>query len=119
MTVIANPGYVVRRISEAPTVPCPCGFSTRPLTSADTPTCSLHVTFIQDSVRHYHRETTEVYHVLEGQGRMEINGDTIDIEPGLTILIDPGTRHRLISPQGVRTIVFSVPAFRPNDEFFD
>ena len=119
MTAIINPGYVVRRTSEAPTVPCPCGSSTRPLTSADTPTCSLHVTFIQDSVRHYHRDTTEVYYVLEGQGQMELNDDTVAIEPGLTILIEPGTRHRLISPQGVRTIVFSVPAFRADDEFFD
>lgn len=119
MTIASRPGYVVRRLSEAPTVPCPCGFSTRPLTSADTPTCSLHVTFIQDSVRHYHRETTEVYYILEGRGRMELNGDTIDIEPGLTILIEPGTRHRLMSPEGVRTTVFSVPAFRADDEFFD
>lgn len=112
-------GYIVRHLSDAPTVPCPCGFSTRTLTSADTPKCSLHVTFIQDSVRHYHRETTEVYHILDGVGRMELGADTIDIEPGLTILIEPGTRHQLISPNGVRTIVFSVPAFRDDDEFFD
>jgi len=114
-----NTGYVVRRLENAPTVPCPCGESTRPLTSADTPTCSLHVTSINDSIRHYHRETTEVYYILEGRGQMELNGDLVEIEPGMTILIEPNTRHRLASSQGVRTIVFSVPAFRPDDEYFD
>ena len=28
-------GYLVRRLAEAATVPCPCGESTRPLTAAD------------------------------------------------------------------------------------
>ena len=51
-------GYTVRRTADAPTVPCPCGASTRVLTAADAGPCSLHVTGIHDSVRHYHRETT-------------------------------------------------------------
>jgi mannose-6-phosphate isomerase-like protein (cupin superfamily) len=114
-----HPGYVVRHVSEAPTVPCPCGQSTRPLTSVDTSTCSLHVTSISDSLKHYHRETTEVYYILSGTGKMELNNDTIEIEPGLVILIEPGTRHRVWSENGIQTIVFSVPAFRADDEFFD
>src|SRR5437588_13124041 len=68
-------GYLIRRLQDAPTVPCPCGESTRPLTRADTDQCNLHVTFIQDSVRHYHRDCTEVYLVLEGVGQMELDGD--------------------------------------------
>lgn len=51
-------GYLVRRLVDAPSVPCPCGVSTRPLTAADGSPCSLHVTAIGDSVRHYHRETS-------------------------------------------------------------
>ena len=43
---------------------------------------------------------------------------TAVIGPGLTITIEPGTRHRLVGG-GVRTIVFGVPAFDPSDEFFD
>ena len=45
-------------------MPCPCGQSTRPLTRADTPACNFHVTFITDSVKHYHKERTEVYFIL-------------------------------------------------------
>ena len=112
-------GYLVRRVADAPTVPCPCGQSTRPLTAADGAPCSLHVTAIRDSARHYHRETTEVYYILDGRGKMELNGDWVELEPGTVIWIEPGTRHRLVSPDGVKTIVFSLPAFRPDDEQFD
>lgn len=112
-------GYLVRRVADAPTVPCPCGQSTRPLTAADGTPCSLHVTAIRDSARHYHRETTEVYYILDGRGKMELNGDWVELGPGTVIWIEPGTRHRLVSPDGVKTIVFGLPAFRPDDEHFD
>jgi mannose-6-phosphate isomerase-like protein (cupin superfamily) len=89
------------------------------LTAADTPSCNLHVTFITDSVRHYHQRCTEVYLILEGSGQMELNGDVVNIEPGTVVYIEPFTRHRLWSEQGVRTVVFGVPALQPQDEYFD
>ena len=70
-------------------------------------------------MRHYHRKTAEVYYILEGVGAMELNDAKVAVEPGLVITIEPGTRHRLVSPGGVKTIVVGVPAFDPNDEFFD
>jgi mannose-6-phosphate isomerase-like protein (cupin superfamily) len=112
-------GYLVRHSSDAPTVPCPCGASTRILRGADGAPCSLHVTAIRDSVLHYHRETTEVYYILEGCGKMELNGDQVELQPGTTICIEPGTRHRLVSEAGVKSIVLSIPAFRDEDEYFD
>lgn len=119
MPATATRGYLVRRLDEAPTVPCPCGESTRPLTRADTPACNLHVTCIRDSVRHYHKECTEVYYILEGQGKMELNGEIVDVGPGVIVYIEPGTWHRLWSDDGVRTIVFGTPALRPEDEYFE
>jgi mannose-6-phosphate isomerase-like protein (cupin superfamily) len=114
----ATQGYLVRRLQDAPTVPCPCGESTRPLTRAETPACNLHVTFIKDSVKHYHKECTEVYYILEGQGKMELNDDVVEVCPGVIVYIEPYTWHRLFSEDGVRTIVFGVPALNPEDEYF-
>jgi len=114
-----SPGYSVRRAADAPTVPCPCGESTRIVTADDGLGCSLHVTGIRDSVRHYHRKTAEVYYVLEGTGRMELNDEVVTVEPGTVVTIEPGTRHRVVSPGGVRTVVVGVPAFDPMDEYFD
>jgi mannose-6-phosphate isomerase-like protein (cupin superfamily) len=88
------------------------------LTFADTPVCNLHVTFITDSVKHYHRECTEVYYILQGRGKIELNDDIVDVEPGTVVYIEPYTTHRLFSAEGVQTIVFGVPAYRPDDEFF-
>lgn len=119
MLATAAKGYIVRHLTEAPTVPCPCGQSTRLLTIADTPVCNFHVTFIQDSVRHYHRNCTEVYFILEGHGTLELNDDRIAIGPGMAVYIEPGTRHRLQSEAGVSTVVFGVPALKPEDEYFD
>jgi mannose-6-phosphate isomerase-like protein (cupin superfamily) len=118
MPAATTKGYLVRKIEDAPTVESECGRSTRPLTSPEIAPCSLHVTFIKDSTRHYHRECTEVYYILQGRGKMELNDDIVDVEPGTVIYIEPGTRHRLFSDEGVRTIVFGVPAYRADDEFY-
>jgi mannose-6-phosphate isomerase-like protein (cupin superfamily) len=119
MNATAAKGYLVRTLAEAPTVPCPCGESTRAITRADTAACNLHVTFIKDSVRHYHKACTEVYYILEGHGKMELAGEIIDVAPGIIVYIEPHIRHRLWSEAGVRTIVFGTPALDPADEYFD
>ncbi len=110
-------GYLVAHLDASPTVPCPCGQSTRIITRQDTPVCNVHVTHIRDAQRHYHKQCTEIYYVLEGEGVMELNGDHVPVRPGTVIVIEPGTRHRLTGD--VRTIVFGVPALDPSDEYFD
>jgi mannose-6-phosphate isomerase-like protein (cupin superfamily) len=109
-------GYQVRHVTEAPTVPCSCGESTRILAAADGLPCSLHVTHIRDAAKHYHRVTTEVYYVLEGTGRMELGDDVIELTPGTVVYLEPGTPHRAWGD--VKTIVFGLPAFRAEDEFY-
>lgn len=118
MQAALGQGYLVRRLADAPTVPCPCGESTRILTRADGPLANFHVTWITDSVRHYHKNCTEIYYILEGTGRLELNADVIDVEPGTLVVIEPYTAHRLTSQQGVRTIVLGLPACHPDDEYF-
>ena len=118
MSLQTHKGYLIRHVADAPTVPCPCGQSTRLMTRVDTPACNFHITFIRDSVLHYHRECTEVYYILEGRGKMDLNGDVVEVEPGTVVYIEPYTAHRLWSEEGVRTVVFGVPALKPEDEYF-
>ena len=120
MTItIQGAGYSVRRAEDVPPVPCPCGQSTRIVTAADGLGCSFHITEIFDSVRHYHQNCSEIYFILDGRGQMELNGDCVEVSQGTVVTISPGTRHRLVSEAGIRTIVFGVPAFDPDDEHFD
>ncbi len=109
-------GYVVRHLLEVDPVPCPCGSSTRIITSKDTEKASFHITRIQDSTRHYHKKTTEIYHILEGEGTLEVGEESIPLNPGQTILIEAGTPHRGYGD--FETIVVAIPAFDPEDEFF-
>ena len=45
--------------------------------------------------RHHHAKTEEIYVVLSGSGRMEIEGEDRDVAPGDAILIPPGARHEI------------------------
>ncbi len=109
-------GYIYRKKSEAPTIPCLCGESTRIVTIDDTPVANIHVTHITDSIKHYHKDCTEYYYILDGCGKMELGDEVVDLEPGVTILIEPGTAHRAYGD--ITTLVIGVPSWKPDDEFF-
>lgn len=108
--------YIYRTLDESPSVQCPCGTSTRIITRADTSVANVHVTHITDSRKHYHKEATEVYFVLEGVGTMELGNDTVDLRPGVAIMIPPGLAHRAYGD--VRCLIVGIPACRHDDEFF-
>lgn len=44
---------------------------------------------------HYHQTSEELYHILQGQGTMQLGHEHFPIQPGDTILIPPGTMHRV------------------------
>lgn len=44
---------------------------------------------------HRHVRTEELYHVTAGSGRMTLGESKFDIAPGDTVLIPPGTPHRV------------------------
>ncbi len=107
--------HVVRRLDEVEPTPCPCGSSTRLLTAPSSPEVGLHVTHIQDSKKHYHKNTTEAYYILEGHGYLEIDDETVEVSPGTSVLIPKGTPHRGYGD--FKTIVVCVPAFDASDEY--
>lgn len=46
---------------------------------------------------HWHRHNTseELYHITAGQGRMYLGEQRFDVAPGDTVLIPPGTAHKI------------------------
>jgi hypothetical protein len=48
---------------------------------------------------------------------MELNGKLIPVQPNTAIFIKPGTRHRAVGK--MKIINIPIPAFDPNDEWFD
>jgi mannose-6-phosphate isomerase-like protein (cupin superfamily) len=109
---------IVRKRETAPTVPCPCGSSTRLLTIADAAPANVHVTTIHDSARHYHLACTEIYYILEGAGTLELDGEEVPVKPGMLVQIPTGVAHRLRGDDGpVTVLVMGVPALTPDDEY--
>ncbi len=110
--------YQIARPDELPGVDCPCGETRRAFVDDPDRIASLHVVDISTEARtHYHKRLTEIYYILEGEGEMELDGERHAVKPGDAILIKPGCRHRAIGRLKVLNV--PVPAFDPEDEWFD
>ena len=68
--------------------------------------------------RHYHKQSEEFYFVLEGEGAMEIDGDTLSVTPGDAILIPPGSWHRITASTPLRFLCCCAPAYSHEDTYF-
>lgn len=110
--------FTVTHLDDIPPVPCPCGLTRRAFATPDNPVATLHLVDIQTDARtHYHKKLTEIYLVLEGEGHMELDGELHPVKPLSSILIKPGCRHRALGP--LRIVNIPIPAFDPDDEWFD
>lgn len=109
---------MIADFSEMNAVQCPCGFSRRAFAGPDNPVATMHVVDIEEDARvHYHKKLTEIYLVLEGSGEMELDGRRVPVKPLTSIFIKPGCRHRAVGR--MRIVNVSIPAFDPEDEWFD
>jgi len=109
--------HIVKHLDDVTAVPCPCGMSRRIITKNDSNVAGLHVTQIRDAAVHYHKQTTELYYVLEGRGTMLLDGDEVTVRPGTTIMIPPGCRH---AGRGrFKAVIVTVPPFEADDEYVD
>lgn len=73
----------------------------------------------EDARTHYHKTLTETYFILEcgPDAAMELNGERLPVQPGRSVVIPPGTRHRAVGKMKVLIVV--LPEFDPQDEWFD
>lgn len=110
--------YLISQLDQIPAQCCPCGTARRAFAGIAENVASLHVVEIREDARvHYHKRTTEIYLVLDGEGEMELDGVRIPIKPMTAIYIKPGCRHRAIGK--LRILNIPVPAFDESDEWFD
>ena len=112
------PDFQIAQLDQIAPERCPCGFTRRAFADSAGNVASLHVVDIEaDSRIHYHKRTTEIYLVLEGEGELELDGKRVPVKPMTAIYIKPGCRHRAIGR--LKIINIPVPAFDENDEWFD
>jgi mannose-6-phosphate isomerase-like protein (cupin superfamily) len=110
--------YLLAQLDEIEPQRCPCGFTKRAFAVPENETATIHLVDIQEDARtHYHKKLTEIYLILEGEGHMELDGELIPVKPMSSILIKPGCRHRAIGK--LKIVNIPIPAFDPEDEWFD
>ena len=70
--------------------------------------------------RHYHRESEEIYYLVEGSGQMELDGERRRVGPGDAVLIPPGAWHQIRAGEGgpVRFLCCCAPPYRHEDTYF-
>jgi mannose-6-phosphate isomerase-like protein (cupin superfamily) len=71
--------------------------------------------------RHYHRESEEIYYVVEGEGEVELDGERAAVGAGDAVLIPPGTWHeiRASEPGPLRFLCCCAPPYRHDDTYFE
>lgn len=118
MAVTSSANFMIAQLDEIEAVPCPCGMTRRAFVTDDNDVATVHMVDIrQDARTHYHKKLTEVYLVLEGEGEIELDGQRYPVKPMTAIFIRPGCRHRAVGR--LRIVNIPIPAFDPNDEWFD
>ena len=109
--------FQITPLADLEPTPCPCGFARRAFLNVENSVASMHLVDIKkDSELHYHKKTTELYYILEGEGHIELDGQIHPLHPGTAILIKPGCRHRAVGA-GLKILNIPVPKFDPEDEF--
>ena len=95
-----------------------CGQARRAFAGDRDSVASTHlVEILKDAKVHYHKRMHEIYIVLEGEGYMELDGEKVPVRPMSSVLIKPGCRHRAVGD--LKIINVPIPAFDPEDEWFD
>ena len=67
--------------------------------------------------KHYHPETEEIYYIVSGRGRMEIDGETREVGPGDAIAIPPAAAHQITNTgdEVLRFLCCCAPAYEHAD----
>jgi mannose-6-phosphate isomerase-like protein (cupin superfamily) len=73
----------------------------------------------QETERHYHARTEEIYFLLEGEGEMEVDGGRRRVAPGDAVLIPAGAWHQIRAETPLRFLCCCAPPYSHEDTYFE
>ncbi len=73
------------------------------------------------TVEHHHTVADEVYTVQSGTGRIRVDDEVRAVQPGDTVVIRPGQRHKVWAdgPEDLVLIVTCAPAYSVTEVIWD
>lgn len=109
---------LVRHEGHTPRERSACGWRDRLISQEDvelSPAAWAHAVDIDGARLHYHKRSTELYYVLDGQGTVLLDGKEHAVAAGSIVHIPPGVVH---GARGrVRVLVIGIPDIADNDYF--
>jgi mannose-6-phosphate isomerase-like protein (cupin superfamily) len=73
-----------------------------------------------ETEEHYHRVTEEIYFFTEGSGRLRLGDEESEVAAGDTVVIPPGTRHKLWNTgteEPLKLLCCCAPPYSHDDTF--
>jgi mannose-6-phosphate isomerase-like protein (cupin superfamily) len=74
----------------------------------DGAAAEVHHVRIHDAKLHYHERTDEVYYVISGNGIMSLDGEQIELHPGVVVYVPRGVKHK--AKGDLTVLVVCIPA---------
>ena len=115
----ASACVLVRHEGHTPRERSACGWRDRLISVEDaalSPAAWAHAVDIDNAKLHYHKRSTEIYYVLEGEGVLMLDGKEHEVKKGSLAHIPPGVVH---GARGrMRVLVLGIPDIA-NDDYFE
>jgi mannose-6-phosphate isomerase-like protein (cupin superfamily) len=109
---------LVRHEGEAPRERSTCGWRHLLISRQDRERAAAwaHAVDIDGAREHYHKQGTELYYVLEGEGSVVLDGVEHPVRKGSLVQIPPGVVH---GARGrMRVLVIGIPDISDEDLYF-
>ena len=118
-TIDSSSSTLVRHEGEAPKERSTCGWRHLLISRQDRESgvaAWAHAVDIDGARQHYHKRSTEIYYVLEGEGAVVLDGVEHPVRKGSIVHIPPGVVHG--AKGRVRVLVVGIPDIADDDLFF-
>ncbi len=71
-----------------------CGAIRCIIEEADGAAGEIHHVEIQDAKMHYHKKTDEFYYIIDGQGKMILDEEEIELHKGVVVYLPRGVKQQ-------------------------
>ena len=108
---------ILRHESDAAKEHSACGHRYRLLSKGDEDVAAwAHAVDIDGAKPHYHKISTELYYVLDGEGSVMLDGEERAVRKGSMVHIPPGVVHGAIGK--MRVLVVGIPDIDDSDVYY-
>jgi mannose-6-phosphate isomerase-like protein (cupin superfamily) len=96
--------YIRRDPADAVPWPETCGEIRCLVEEKDGAAGEVHHVKIDNAKLHYHARTDEFYYIIDGQGSMILDDETIEVHKGVVVYVPRGVKHKAIGNLTVLTV---------------